>query len=73
MAKMKGGNRHETEPYEPGKLTAAQEGLLTFYEWLQEMSIDDAELAVKGIQAYNDDLQRERDIELGWHRNVAEA
>lgn len=73
MARMKGGNRHETEPFEPRGLTPAQEGLLTFYEWLQDMPIDEAELAIKGIQAYNDDLQRDRDIELGWHRNIAEA
>lgn len=70
MARMRGGNRHEEEPWQPRELPAAQESLLTFYEWLQEMPIDEAELAVKGIQAYNDDLQRERDIELGWHKAV---
>ena len=48
----------------------AQEALVTFYEWLQEMPIEEAELAIKGIQAYKDDLQREREIEMGWHKVI---
>ena len=46
----------------------AQEALLEFYEWVQAMPIAEAELALKGIEAYMDDLQTERDIESGWHR-----
>lgn len=49
---------------------AAQEALQEFYEWIEAMPIAEAELAIKGIQAYYDDLQSEREIEQGWHKAV---
>lgn len=49
---------------------AAQEALQEFYEWIEAMPIAEAELAIKGLEAYFDDLQTERDIALGWHRTV---
>lgn len=49
---------------------AAQEALQEFYEWIEAMPIAEAELAIKGLEAYFDDLQTERDIALGWGRVV---
>lgn len=50
------------------ELEAAQESLKIFYEWLEELPLEDAETAIRGLQAYMDDILTERDIEQGWHR-----
>lgn len=49
---------------------AAQEALQIFYEWIEAMPIAEGELALKGLEAYFDDLQAERDILMGWEHTV---
>lgn len=50
----------------------AQEALQEFYEWIEAMPIAEGELALKGLEAYLDDLQREREILMGWEQSVQE-
>ena len=47
------------------ELEPAQEAVQEFYEWMESLPIKDAELALKGIEAYQDDVQAERDIRSG--------
>ena len=41
------------------ELDPAQEAVQEFYEWINALPIKDAELAIKGIEAYQDDVQAE--------------
>lgn len=71
-ARMRGGCRHEQEPFIP-KEDAGQEALQEFWEWIDSMPIADAEMALRGINAYLEDLQMERELEQGWHRIVEDV
>jgi len=49
------------------------DALLEWDAYIQGLSIEDAQAALDGLKEYAVEVLREREIELGWHRNIAEA
>ena len=43
-----------------------------FQAYIDSLSISEAEAALEGLREYQESVQKEREIELGWHRSISE-
>ncbi len=46
-------------------MSEPQESLQEFYEWIEALPLDEADMAIRGIRAYEEDILREQDIRQG--------
>jgi len=54
------------------ELDPVQESIMIFKDHILSLPLDDAETAIRGLRAYEEDILMERDIELGWHSIIEE-
>lgn len=51
----------------------ATESLIEFYDWVEALPLDEADMALKGLVEYERAVLKERSILMGWESIIKET